>query len=181
MTAFAHRLLGAAALDVDTYEEVEADRTATTQALVVVVASSLATGAGMSGIGTATGAVTGQIFVWSIAALLGWAAWALLVLQIGGRLLPEPQTRVDVTELLRTLGFATAPGLLRVFGLFVPALALPLFGLTSVWMIVTMVVAVRQALDYTSTIRAVAVCLFGWLLAAALVVAIGLWLTPSLT
>jgi hypothetical protein len=181
MTAFAHRLLGAAALDIDTYEEVEADRTATTQALVVVVASSLATGVGMSGIGRSAGAVTGQIFIWSIAALLGWAAWALLVLQIGGRLLPEPETRVDVSELLRTLGFATAPGLLRVFGIFVPALALPLFGLTAVWMIVTMVVAVRQALDYTSTTRAVAVCLIGWLLAGALVLAIGLWLTPSLT
>jgi hypothetical protein len=181
MTAFAHRLLGAAALDVDTYEEVEADRTATTQALIVVAASSLATGAGMSGIGTAAGAVTGQIFIWSIAALLGWAAWALLVLQIGGRLLPEPQTRVDVTELLRTLGFATAPGLLRVFGIFVPALALPLFGLTAVWMIVTMVVAVRQALDYTSTTRAVAVCLIGWLLAVGFVLAISLWLAPSLT
>jgi hypothetical protein len=146
-----------------------------------VVASSLATGVGMSGIGRSTGAVTGQIFIWSIAALLGWAAWALLVLQIGGRLLPEPETRVDVGELLRTLGFATAPGLLRVFGIFVPALALPLFGLTAVWMIVTMVVAVRQALDYTSTTRAVAVCLIGWLLAGALVLAIGLWLTPSLT
>jgi hypothetical protein len=79
------------------------------------------------------------------------------------------------------LGFATAPGLLRVFGIFVPALALPLFGLTAVWMIVTMVVAVRQALDYTSTTRAIAVCLIGWLLAGALVLAIGLWLTPSLT
>ena len=180
MTTFAHRLLGAAALDVETYEEVEADRTATAQALVVVVGSSLATGAGMSGIGTAAGAVTGQIFIWSIVALLGWAAWALLVLQIGGRLLPEPQTRVDVTELLRTLGFATAPGLLRVFGVFFPFLAFPLFGLTMAWMVVAMVVALRQALDYTSTTRAVAVCLIGWLLAGGFVLAMGLWLTPSL-
>jgi hypothetical protein len=180
MTTFAHRVLGAAALDVDAYEEVEADRTATAQALVVVVASSLATGAGMSGIGTVAGAVPGHIFIWSIAALLGWAAWALLVLQIGGRLLPEPQTRVDVTELLRTLGFATAPGLLRVFGIFFPFLAFPLFGLTMAWMVVAMVVAVRQALDYTSTTRAVAVCLIGWLLAGGFVLAIGLWLTPSL-
>ena len=181
MTTFAHRLLGAAALDVDTYEEVEADRTATTQALIVVVGSSLATGAGMSSIGTAAGAIPGQIFIWSIAALLGWAAWALLVLQIGGRLLPEPQTRVDVTELLRTLGFATAPGLLRVFAIFFPFLALPLFGLTMAWMVVAMVVALRQALDYTSTTRAVAVCLIGWLLAGGFVLAISLWLTPSLT
>lgn len=181
MTTFAHRLLGAAALDVATYEEVEADRAGTIQAMVVVVGSSLATGIGASGLGQTAGAVTSNIFIWSIAALLGWAAWALLVMQIGGRLLPEPQTRVDVTELLRTLGFATAPGLLRVFGVFFPSLDLPLMGFTSAWMIVAMVVAVRQALDYTSTMRAIAVCVIGWVLAAALVFAFGLWVTPSLS
>lgn len=181
MTSFAHRVLGAAALDVATYEEVEADRRATLQAFVVVVGSSLATGIGASTLGRGGTAVTGNIFIWSVAALLGWAAWSLLLMQIGGRLLPEPDTRVDVTELLRTLGFATAPGLLRVFGVVFPSLSVPLFALTAAWMIVTMVVAVRQALDYTSTVRAVAVCLIGWALAALLVLAFGLWLTPSLT
>ena len=173
MTTFAKRLLGAATLDVATYEEVEADRSATMQALIVVVASSLATGIGASG--------RGHIVIWSFAALLGWVAWAFLMLQIGGQLLPEPQTRVDIGELLRTLGFATAPGLLRVFGVFAPSFSVPLFALTSAWMIVTMVVAVRQALDYTSTIRAVTVCLAGWLLAALFVLALSLYFTPSLT
>jgi len=181
MTAFAHRLLGAAALDVETYEEVEADRGATIQALAVVVVSSLATGVGASGLGRTAGAATANIFLFSIAALLGWAAWALLIMQIGGRLLPEPDTRVDVTELLRTLGFAAAPGMLRIFAVFLPSLALPLFGFTSAWMMVTMVVAVRQALDYRSTMRAIGVCVIGWLLAVVLVVALGLWITPSLT
>ena len=139
-----HRLVGAAVLDVGTYEEIEADRAATPQALVIVPASSLATGIGAIGLG---GRPAGQLLLMSVAALLGWAAWALLIVQIGGRLLPEPGTRVDVTELLRTIGFASAPGLLRVFGVL-PALTIPVFAITSLWMLVAMVVAVRQALDH---------------------------------
>lgn len=177
MATFTHRLIGAAVLDVGTYEEVEADRTATSQAFAIVLASSLATGIGATGFG---GRQLGEVFIMSIAALLGWAAWALLIFQIGGRLLPGPETRVDVPELLRTIGFATTPGLLRVLGVL-PALTIPVFGLTAVWMLAAMVVAVRQALDFTSTLRAIGVCLLGWLIAGLLVVAMGLWLTPSLS
>jgi hypothetical protein len=174
---FTHRLVGAAVLDVGTYEEIEGDRAATLQAFLIVLASSLATGIGAIGLGGRPG---GQIFLMSIAALLGWAAWALLIFEIGGRLLPEPATRVDVAELLRTIGFASAPGLLRVFGVL-PALTIPVFVITSIWMLVTMVVAVRQALDFTSTARAIAVCVLGWLLAGVIVIAFGLWLTPPLS
>jgi hypothetical protein len=171
-----HRLVGAAALDAGTYEEIEADRAATPQAFVIVLASSVATGIGAIGLG----GPNGQILLMSVAALLGWAAWALLILQIGSRLLPEPATRVDVMELLRTIGFASAPGLFRVFGVL-PALTIPVFVITSVWMLVAMVVAVRQALDFTSTARALAVCILGWLFAGLIVIAFGLWLTPPLS
>jgi hypothetical protein len=116
----------------------------------------------------------------STGALLGWAAWALVTLQIGGRLLPEPQTRVDIGELLRTVGFATSPGLLRVLGI-VPAWATPIFGLTAVWMLAAMIVAVRQALDYRSILRAVGVCVLGWVLACVILVVIGLWLSPPVS
>ncbi len=177
MANFIHRLIGAAVLDVATYEEVEADRSATGQAFIVVLASSLASGIGATGFG---GQPVGAVFIMSIAALLGWAAWALLIFQIGGRLLPEPTTRVDVPELLRTIGFASTPGLFRVFGVL-PALTIPVFALTAVWMLVAMVVAVRQALDFASTLRAVAVCLLGWLIAGLIVVAMGLWLTPAVS
>jgi hypothetical protein len=173
MTSFPYRLFGAAALDVEIYEEVEADRGATFQAAGVVVASSLATGLGAYGLTGRTGAplVAGAI-VWSALALVGWAAWALLVFEIGGRLMPTKQTRVDVTQLLRTIGFSTAPGLLCVLGIM-PEVAIPAFVVAFAWMLVSMVVAVRQALDYKSTARAVAVCAFGWALAIAIAVAIG--------
>ena len=174
---FLQRLIGAMALDTAIYEEVEADRAATPQAFAVVLLSSLAAGVGARGLG---GSTPSNIVFVSIVALLAWAAWALLTLQIGGRLLPEPQTRVDVGELLRTTGFAAAPGLLRVFGIL-PGVTIPAFALTAVWMLAAMIVGVRQALDYTSTARAIAVCLCGWLLVVAIAVAIGLVFGPTLS
>jgi hypothetical protein len=87
--------------------------------------------------------------------------------------LPQPQTRADPGQLLRTVGFATAPGLLRVFGIF-PEATVPAFLVSSIWMIAAMVVAVRQALDYQSTSRAIAVCLVGVSLVLAVAAVLGL-------
>ena len=174
---FVQRLIGAAALDAAIYEEVEADRTATGQAVVVVILSSVAAGVGARGFG---GASPGTMVFMAIGALLGWAAWALVTLQIGGRLMPEPQTRVDMGELLRTIGFANAPGLLRVFGI-IPSVSYPAFAIAAVWMLLAMIVAVRQALDYTSTGRAVIVCAIGWVLSIAISVAIGLLFGPPVS
>ena len=107
-----------------------------------------------------------------IAALIGWASWALLMVGIGGRLLPVASTRVDVNQLLRTLGFSAAPGLLAAAGVF-PHMAIPAFLVTAVWMCTSMVVAVRHALDYESTWRALGVCVIGWMLAVGIVVLAG--------
>ena len=167
---FLQRVIGALALDVAIYEEVEGDRGATTQAFTVVLLSSLAAGIGARGFADNSAA---NIAVISIISLLAWAAWALLTFEIGGRLMPEPQTRVDVGELLRTIGFASTPGMLRALGAL-PRATKPVFFITSVWMLLAMIVAVRQALDYRSTARAVAVCVLGWVLALALTVGLGL-------
>jgi hypothetical protein len=181
MMSFPYRLFGAAALDVGVYEEVEADRGATAQAALVVIVSSLAAGFGAYGLTGRTGAtlVAGAL-VWSALALVGWAAWALLVFEIGGRLMPTSETHVDVSQLLRTIGFSTAPGFLCILGIM-PSVARPAFFLAFVWMLVSMVVAVRQALDYDSPSRAVLVCLIGWILSGLLVLATGFFVTPSLS
>lgn len=178
MTTFPRRLMGASVLDVDTYEEVEADRSATTQALIVVLASSLAGGIGSAGFSAAGAPLVPGVFFWSAVSLIAWAAWALLVFEIGGRLLPEPETRVDVGELLRTIGFSSAPGMLRVLGV-VPILARPVFALTTVWMLIAMIVAVRQALDYRSTARAIGVCALGLLVALIVAFAFGFFFAPA--
>ncbi len=95
-----------------------------------------------------------------IAALIAWVIWAFLTYIIDTRLLPEPQTHADVGELMRTLGFAQSPGLVRIVGI-VPGVGPFAFSIVSIWMLVAMVIAVRQALDYTSTFRAVGVVLRG--------------------
>ncbi len=177
ITPFAMRLVGALALDPLTYEEVEADRSATGQALLVVVLSSVAAGIGARGLGS--GSVQSLVFISGIS-LVAWVTWAVVTFEIGSRLMPEPQTKVDVGELMRTIGFSAAPGMLRVFGL-VPGASIAAFAITAVWMLIAMVVAVRQALDYTSTARAVAVCLLGWTLALAIAVTLGLVFGPTVS
>lgn len=160
MNSFADRLIRASRLDASLYEEVESDRTATGQALAVVVLASLATGIGARGglLGLAAGV---------IASLLGWYLWSALTYWIGTRILPEPTTRSNLGELLRTIGFAHAPGILRVLGV-IPGLYMILAIATAVWMLVAAVIAIRQALDYQGTGRAVLVVVVGWLAQLAL-------------
>ena len=165
-------MVGAAKLNVDVYEEVEADSTATRQAMGVVLLSSVAAGVGSAAFGA--GVIAG-----AVAALLSWVIWAFLTYLVGTRLFPEPQTEADMGQLMRTLGFAQSAGVLRVFG-SVPVLGPLLLGIVSVWMLVAMVIAVRQALDYTSTWRAAAVCIVAWLaVIVPAVLLLGLFGTPA--
>jgi hypothetical protein len=105
-------------------------------------------------------------------ALLFWVFWATSTYIVGVYLMPEPQTETTVGELLRTIGFAASPGILRVFG-FIPALGNVIYGLSTAWMFVAMVIAIRQALDYKSTGRALVVCLITSLIAVLLTVMVG--------
>ncbi|MDB5051010.1 MAG: hypothetical protein JWO30_4081, partial [Fibrobacteres bacterium] len=144
-------------LDPELYEEVEADHTANGQAVLTVVLSSLAAGVG----GALSGGWYG-LFLHTMAALIGWVVWAFLSYFIGTRLMPEPQTKADMGELLRCTGFSSAPGILQVFG-FLPGLGTLIRAIVFLWMLAAFVLAVRQALDYTSTWRALGVCALGWL------------------
>jgi hypothetical protein len=175
-TGFLGRLFGAAALNAGTYEEVEADPAATAQAVIVVVLSSVAAGFGARGFG---GEGLAAIAFFSVVALMAWGAWSLVTYQIGVRILPDVDTQANLGELLRTIGFASGPGILRIFGV-VPALTRTAFVISALWMLAAMVVAVRQALDYRSTARAVAVCSLGWFLAIGLALVFGLLFGPRL-
>ena len=157
MASFTDRMIRAAKLDAALYEEVEADTGAMGQAMGVVILSSVAAGIGAIRI---TG-INGLIFG-TIVALLGWFIWAFLTYYIGTRLLPEPQTKADYGELLRTIGFSSSPGVLRVLAI-IPMLGTIVNIIAGIWMLVAMVIAVRQALDYNSTWRAVGVCFIGWI------------------
>jgi len=152
------RMVRASKLDARLYEEVEADKGAMGQATGVVVLSSVAAGIGSVGEGGLSGILLGTVF-----ALIGWYVWAYLTYLIGTKVLPEPETKADMGELLRTIGFSSSPGLIRVLGI-IPGLAGIFFVGASVWMLVAMVIAVRQALDYKSTPRAIGVCVIGWII-----------------
>lgn len=162
MTPFIDRMIRAAKLDVHLYEEVEADKHAMNQAVGVVALSSLAGGIGFMQQAGVTGLVIG-----TVGSLLGWYIWALLTYLIGTKLLPEPQTQADHGELLRTIGFSSAPGMIRIFGI-IPGLSGLVNLFAGVWMLVAMIIAVRQALDYHSTYRAIGVCLIGWIVQAVI-------------
>ena len=164
MTNFSNRIIRAAKLDVALYEEVEADKSALGQAMGVVVLSSIAAGIGS----TTKAGLLGMLMV-VVVTLIGWYIWAYLTYLIGTKLLPEPQTKADHGELLRTIGFSSSPGLIRVLGV-IPVLQGIVFPIAAVWMLVAMIIAVRQALDYNSTLRAIGVCAIGWIIQIALFV-----------
>jgi len=162
MASFKDRIFRAAKLDVSLYEEVEADKGALGQSMGVVVLSSVA--AGLASISTGG---FGGILVGTITALIGWYVWAYITYFIGTKLLAEPQTKADPGELLRTIGFSSSPGLIRVLGI-IPGLRWIVFLIGGIWMLAAMVIAVRQALDYRSTARALGVCIIGWIIQAVI-------------
>jgi hypothetical protein len=173
---FLQRLIGAAALDAAIYEEVEADPSATGHAMAVVVLSSIAMGIGARGLGGGASAIA----VFGVIALISWAAWALLMFEIGTRLLPGRRTHSNPYELLRTVGFAATPGFAAVLA-SVPGITIPVLAGTWVWMLLAMVVAVRQALDYDGTGRALAVVALGWVLALVLAIGLGMLFGPTVS
>jgi len=171
MDDLTQRIFRAMKLEPGLYEEVEADTGALNQAIIVVVLSSLA-----AGLGSATQGI-GILLGGTIVALLSWLIWAYLIYLIGTKLLPEPQTESNPKELLRVLGFASAPGLIRILGIF-HSLRMIIFAIAAIWSIMAMIIAVRQALDYTSTARAVGVCVIAFfiqlLISAILISLIGI-------
>lgn len=134
------RMIGAAKLDVATYEEIEADKSATGQAAFVVVATAIAAGVG----GTVRGPEGGVLF--GILALVAWAIQAWLIMQIGTRLFRGPDTRADWGEVARAVGFAQTPRLL-LFLAAIPPLAQLVTFVVGIWMLLTTIAAIRAALD----------------------------------
>ena len=160
---FINRIIRACKLDVSLYEEVEADKSATLQAALVVVLSSLAAGVGALSLGAS------NFLMAPILSLISWYVWAYLIYFIGAKLFPEINTKADHGQLLRTIGFSSAPGLIRVFG-FTPEIMSITFIGAGIWMLVAMVIAVRQALDYESTWRAIGVVVIGFLVQAIVLI-----------
>ena len=156
------RMLGAARLNVETYEDVESDGGATLQALLIVILVTIASVIGNVLSGGDDINVTSALISGLVLGIAGWAIWALVTWMIGATILKTEQTQADWGQLARGLGFAQTPKLLYVF-IFIP-IAGPIIGLVAfIWSFVCMVVAVRQSLDYTSTLRALFVIVISFI------------------
>jgi len=151
------RMVGAAFLNVDTYEDVEHDEEATGQAAAVVAMVAVASAIGGLGTG-APGALRG-----AVASLVGWAVWAGITYLVGTKLFGGTATW---GELLRTLGFANAPGLLMVLGI-IPFLGVPIVAVVALWVLVASFIGTRQALDFGNA-KTFATVLVGWVCYAVL-------------
>lgn len=154
------RMMGAARLSVDTYEDVEADTSATSQALTVVLLVGVCGGLGsliQKAMQGSTGAGVVGLITGIIGALIGWALWSYTTYFIGTRLFNGTATP---GELLRTIGFAQSPGILNIL-LFIPGIGPVISIVVSIWLLIAGVVAVRQALDL-DTGKAIITTLIGW-------------------
>ena len=159
ISIFFNRVFRAIKIDIDLYEEVEADKSATIQAGVVVVLSSLAAGVGAIHLGAS------NLLLAPLLSLLSWYVWAYIIYFVGVKLFPDPQTKSNHGELLRTIGFSSAPGIIRIFG-FTPTLMTVTFIGSAFWMLACMVVAVKSALDYNSMWKAFGVVVVAWFIQA---------------
>jgi hypothetical protein len=156
MASLGERMVGAMKADVATFEEIERDPSAIGQAVTVIVIAGVA-------------ALIGNIFRVGliggignlIASLIGYAIWAGVVVIVGTKLMPEPSTKADFAETFRVVAFAAAPGVFNVLAI-IPFLGVLISFLVAVWSLIVMVIAVRSVLDYTSTARALVVCLIGF-------------------
>lgn len=169
--------MGALVLDPVTFEDVEADVHAGAQAALVVLLACLAGGLATIGGNTMT---LPTFVLGTVSALGAWVVWAFLIATIGSHMMPEPQTNSRPGELLRTMGFAAAPGVFLAFGA-IPSAAPFAFAVASLWMIAATVLAVRQALDYRGLGRAVFVCVAAWLLTFGIIAATGMLLARSVS
>jgi hypothetical protein len=155
------RMMGAARLDEATYEAVERDTNATTQAAIVVVIAAVASGIGALGDG-------GEGLIWGIVAgILGWIAFAAVAYIVGTKILAAPGTEADLGQLLRVLGFAQVPNILTIVG-FVPILGIVVALIVFVWRILTTIVALRAALEM-STGRAIATAIISVIIESIIV------------
>jgi len=166
------RMIRAARLDVALYNEVEADLSATNQALTVVIISSVAAGIGGAIGGAIAGrpsAIIGGLIGGIVAALLGWLVWSYVMYFVGTRMFGGTAT---YGELLRTTGFATSPGVLRILS-FIPVVGGLISLVVAIWMIVTGFVAVREALDI-STGSTIATIIVGIIAEFIVILVVGL-------
>jgi len=174
-----NRMMRAARLDSGFFEEMETEEDARAHAIMVAVVVSTATGVGL-GTAALIGGAGAIWFLWGLlsgflASLVGWYAWVLITFFSGTTFLRGPE-KASMLELTRTLGLANSPGILRILA-FIPMFGWLMLLLSGIWTLASGVIAVKQTLEF-DTGKALATCIFGWLLYMAVLFLVYIWL-PS--
>lgn len=157
-TSFPLRMWRAALLRADLYEEVEADHSSIGQALLVVALAALAGPTGFwlrlqAGHSLPQGSLPLplQLGVLFIEPLVLWIVGSAFAFMVGSSFFRGPETETDYAEVLRTTGFAFTPALSGVLTFLPPdTLGFAILAVARLWTLAACVVAVRQALDFTT-------------------------------
>jgi hypothetical protein len=160
--AMLNRVTRAAMLDVNLYEEVEADTSLNQEALIVVVLVSIASGIGAFLGGVLSGDIGPALLALIVTAVLGvvnYYIWAYVTYFVGTNLF---QGTADAGEMLRTLGYASGPRVLGILS-FIPCAGALAALAGAIWALVAGVIAVRQALDFDTT-KAILTVIIGWVI-----------------
>jgi hypothetical protein len=152
MNSLVRQTIGAMTFRAAIYREIATQPGATAPAIGILLLSCFVPGS----VSIVYGTLGGILYSFS-----GWAIWICLAYMIGAKIFPESPVDSGLLRLLRAGGFAASPALLGFFGLAaVVGHILPIT--TTVWVIAATAVAIREALQYRTTSRAVAVCLASW-------------------
>jgi hypothetical protein len=165
ISLFLNRILRSVKIDPEVFNEVQKDKNATIQAAIVVILSSSAAGIGASSLGA------GNFILAPIFSLISWFVWAYIVYFVGVKLFPEAKTKTTQFALLRAIGFSSAPGIIRIFGFNEDLMTVTFIG-SAFWMLVCMVVAVKETLNYKSLWKALGVVIISWFAQAFILLAI---------
>jgi|TARA_B110000438_G_C15506031_1_gene517781 hypothetical protein len=156
---FLNRIYRSVKIEPEVFDEVQRDKNATITAGIVVVLSSLAAGVGASHLGGV------NFFLAPGLSLISWFVWAYIVYFVGVKLFPDLKTKTSHTALLRSIGFSSAPGIIRVLGFNQELMSVTFIG-SAFWMLACMVVAVKQTLNYKSLWKALGVVIIAWFVQA---------------
>jgi hypothetical protein len=159
------RAMGVVQLDDATYESIEHDTNATTEAAIIVAIVGLAGGIGALDDGAA-GLIAGPI-----AGLIGWAVASFFIYFVGTRLIPAVETQADLGQVLRLYGYASVPGIANIVG-FIPVVGWIVAIIAGIWGIVCAVKAIKHALEM-STGRAIVTGILAAIVAGIVLAIVG--------
>ncbi len=165
ISLFINRFFRSVKIDPEVFNEVQKDKNATISAAIVVILSSSAAGIGAASLGA------GNFILAPIFSLISWFVWAYIVYFVGVKLFPDTKTKTTQFALLRAIGFSSAPGIIRVFGFNEDLMTVTFIG-AAFWMLVCMIVAVKETLNYKSLWKAFGVVIISWFFQAFILLAI---------